>query len=122
MQQVQVWNLWDKSRGYKQHNVELDEQASKSLLFNAFIFMQVFNEFNARKIVDEYNIFSGVFHSPIFMGVIFITAGLQALIMQTPISSIFKVNHLHGAYCVAPRHAKCCLCKILKFSLCHHYA
>jgi hypothetical protein len=44
--------------------------------------LQVANEINARRINDEYNVFEGLTKSPIFMGVIVITMGLQAIIMN----------------------------------------
>ncbi len=43
---------------------------------------QVFNEICARRIADEYDFFSGLTKSPIFMAVIVITMGLQAIIMN----------------------------------------
>ncbi len=48
-----------------------------SVLFNAFIFCQIFNEINARRINDEYTIFVGLFNNPIFVGVIAITVIFQ---------------------------------------------
>jgi len=65
-----------------------------SVIFNAFIFMQIFNEINSRKIDDEYNIFDGLFSSQIFMGVLVITVGLQVIIMTTPLGDFFKVDSL----------------------------
>ena len=38
-----------------------------TIIFNAFIFMTLFNEFNARKIHDERNIFSGLKKNPYFI-------------------------------------------------------
>lgn len=93
---VQVWDAWDGPRAFYHDVVEDDETMSKSLLFNAFIFMQVFNEINSRKILDEYNIFSGIHKSPIFLGVLLVTAVLQVIIVQTPVSAIFHVHPLNG--------------------------
>ncbi len=53
--------------------------------------MQLANEINARRILDEYDIFNGLFSSPIFMGVIIITAGLQAIIINF-LGAFFKVS------------------------------
>ncbi|GAX78129.1 hypothetical protein CEUSTIGMA_g5571.t1 [Chlamydomonas eustigma] len=53
-----------------------------SLLFNAFIWCQVFNEICSRRINDEYDFFSGLHKSPIFLTVLLITIGLQALIIN----------------------------------------
>lgn len=102
---VQIWDAWDGPRAFYHDIVEEDETLSKSLLFNAFIFMQVFNEINARKILDEYNIFAGIHHSPIFAGVLAITTVLQIVIVQTPVSSIFRVHPLNGAGPALERHS-----------------
>jgi len=59
-----------------------DRYKSTSVLFNAFIMMQLANEINARRINDEYDFFSGVLSSPIFLGVIVVTMGLQAIIIN----------------------------------------
>lgn len=59
--------------------------------------MQLFNEINSRKILDEYNIFAGIHHSPIFLCVLGLTAVLQVIIVQTPVSNIFHVHPLNGA-------------------------
>lgn len=40
-----------------------------TIIFNAFIFMTLFNEFNARKIHDERNVFSGLSRNPYFIGI-----------------------------------------------------
>ena len=94
---LQVWDAWDNSHGYLKDAQEHDEETSKSLLFNAFIFMQVFNEINSRKILDEYNVFAGMQRSPIFIAVLLVTVGLQVVIVQTPLASIFHVTDLNGA-------------------------
>lgn len=94
---MQIWDAWDGPRAFYHDVVEEDETLSKSLLFNAFIFMQVFNEINSRKILDEYNIFAGIHKSPIFLGVLALTAVLQVIIVQTPVSKIFHVHPLNGA-------------------------
>lgn len=53
----------------------------KTLIFNAFVFCQLFNEFNARNLFDEVNCFSGLMENPIFIAVIFITVILQYAIV-----------------------------------------
>ena len=39
------------------------EHVHNTLMFNAFVFAQIFNEFNARSIFDEVNIFRGGWRS-----------------------------------------------------------
>jgi len=53
-----------------------------SIIFNAFVFCQVFNEFNARSITDEWRVFTGLERNPIFMGVIVVTIALQIFIIE----------------------------------------
>ncbi|ESR40991.1 hypothetical protein CICLE_v10024770mg [Citrus x clementina] len=47
-----------------------------TMIFNAFVLSQIFNEFNARK-PDEINVFTGVTKNYLFMGIIGITFVLQ---------------------------------------------
>jgi hypothetical protein len=39
------------------------------------------NEVNARRINDELNVFEGIHKSPIFLGVLLVTAGLQVRVV-----------------------------------------
>ncbi|KAK7411963.1 hypothetical protein VNO78_03408 [Psophocarpus tetragonolobus] len=55
-------------------------KVKNTLIFNAFVFCQIFNEFNARK-PDEFNIFKGVTKNYLFMGIIGLTAVLQIVII-----------------------------------------
>ena len=41
-----------------------------TIIFNTFVFMQVFNEINARKLgANEYNVFKGFFNNLMFLGI-----------------------------------------------------
>jgi Ca2+-transporting ATPase len=51
------------------------------LLFNTFVFMQIFSEINSRKIT-EWNVFEGIQDSPIFCFIIFLTIGTQAAFIE----------------------------------------
>ncbi|KAJ4845751.1 Calcium-transporting ATPase 10, plasma membrane-type [Turnera subulata] len=60
------------------------EHASKvknSLIFNAFVLCQIFNEFNARK-PDEFNIFKGIGSNRLFIGIVTVTLVLQVIIIE----------------------------------------
>ncbi|XP_071700936.1 calcium-transporting ATPase 10, plasma membrane-type-like [Rutidosis leptorrhynchoides] len=52
-----------------------------TLIFNAFVFAQIFNEFNARK-PDEFNVFKGVTKNKLFMGIVGLTVFLQVVIVM----------------------------------------
>ncbi|XP_022753448.1 calcium-transporting ATPase 10, plasma membrane-type isoform X2 [Durio zibethinus] len=60
------------------------EHANKvknTLIFNAFVLCQIFNEFNARK-PDEMNIFKGLGRNYLFIGIVAITLILQVVIVE----------------------------------------
>ncbi|XP_030971545.1 calcium-transporting ATPase 9, plasma membrane-type-like [Quercus lobata] len=61
----------------REHAVDV----KNSLIFNAFVLCQIFNEFNARK-PDEINVFSGVTKNRLFMSIVGITFVLQILIIE----------------------------------------
>ncbi|CAJ1975835.1 unnamed protein product [Sphenostylis stenocarpa] len=65
------------SRDNNQHAIKV----KNTLIFNAFVLCQIFNEFNARK-PDEYNIFKGVTRNYLFMGIIGLTVVLQIVIIE----------------------------------------
>ncbi|XP_030546928.1 calcium-transporting ATPase 9, plasma membrane-type isoform X2 [Rhodamnia argentea] len=52
-----------------------------TMVFNAFVLCQIFNEFNARK-PDELNVFSGVTRNHLFISIIGVTIVLQILIVE----------------------------------------
>ncbi|KAK7329119.1 hypothetical protein VNO77_23265 [Canavalia gladiata] len=56
-------------------------KVKNTLIFNAFVLCQIFNEFNARK-PDEFNIFKGVTKNYLFMGIIGLTVVLQIVIIE----------------------------------------
>jgi len=53
-----------------------------TMIFNVFVFMQVFNEINSRKVNTEMNVFEGIFTNKIFIAVIAITCIVQVLIVE----------------------------------------
>ena len=55
-----------------------------TVVFNLFVFMQVFNEFNARKVNEEFNVFHNIHTNYIFLGVIIVTVFVQILVVEIP--------------------------------------
>ncbi|KAJ6231027.1 cation transporting atpase [Anaeramoeba flamelloides] len=53
-----------------------------TILFNAFVMCQVFNEINCRKIDDDNRIFKGMFNNKIFVAIVVITAAVQAVVVE----------------------------------------
>lgn len=58
--------LFQADRQYAKY-IDEDRKQYDSVIFNAFIWMQLFNQFNARKINDELNVFSGLWKSKAFI-------------------------------------------------------
>jgi len=54
-----------------------------TLIFNTFVFMQIFNEINARKLRnDEYNVFAGFLNNFLFLGIVITTTIVQVALVQ----------------------------------------
>ena len=51
------------------------------MIFNTFVWLQIFNFFNARRIRDELNIFEGFFNNYLFLFIVFLIIFLQAFIV-----------------------------------------
>jgi Ca2+-transporting ATPase len=81
-------------RHHSQHEEELRKgrEQYSSVVFNAFIWMQLFNQINSRKIKDELNVFEGLSRSRVFIYLTIVEVVLQLIIMFTPARVIFKVK------------------------------
>ncbi|KAL1551848.1 Calcium-transporting ATPase 9, plasma membrane-type [Salvia divinorum] len=65
----------------KNDNIQHANMVKNTVVFNAFVLCQIFNEFNARK-PDELNVFSGVTKNHLFTGIIGSTFILQIIIVN----------------------------------------
>ncbi|GAA5852031.1 hypothetical protein JCM9279_005037 [Rhodotorula babjevae] len=74
-----------------------EENDLKTLIFNAFVFSQIFNMFNCRRLDRHYNIFSRVHKNPYFIVIFFIMVGGQALIVNFG-GAAFQVHRIDGKY------------------------
>jgi len=72
------------------------ETRRSCVLFNTFVFMQLFNELNARKLENELNMLKGIRFSYLFISIFFITAVVQAIIVEFG-GEFSKTTHLNGA-------------------------
>jgi hypothetical protein len=52
-----------------------------TLMFNTFVWCQVFNEYNAKSLTDEWDVFSDLLTNHMFLGVSVVTAMLQILLI-----------------------------------------
>jgi hypothetical protein len=53
-----------------------------TFIFNVFVFSQIFNEFNARSLGDDWNVWRGLHRNRIFIVIIFISMGMQAIMVE----------------------------------------
>lgn len=53
-----------------------------TLIFNAFVWMQLFNEVNCRNLKGEVNVFKGILNNPLFCSILLITSILQVVMVE----------------------------------------
>ncbi|PKY08148.1 calcium-translocating P-type ATPase(PMCA-type),putative [Aspergillus campestris IBT 28561] len=67
-----------------------------TIVFNSFVWMQIFNEFNNRRLDNKFNIFEGMFRNYWFLGINCVMIGGQILIIFVG-STAFGITPLSGA-------------------------
>ena len=87
------------------HNVFAPPTQHYTIIFNTFVFMQIFNEINARKIHGEQNVFSGIHRNWLFLAIMVFQVAFQVLWVEVPFVSdrIFKTTRLdadHWMWCI----------------------
>lgn len=65
-----------------QDDIKNETSKHMTLVFNTFVWLQLFNELNARKIHDEINIFSGITKNRVFLYVCVLQVVMQIVIVQ----------------------------------------
>ena len=53
-----------------------------SILFNTFVFCQVFNEYTSKSLGDNWDVFSTIPNNPIFIAVSVVTVALQIMLIE----------------------------------------
>ncbi len=64
-----------------------------TIIFNTFVFCQIFNEFNCRSVLNDYHVLRGVSHNRLFWAVIFVTIGCQIMIVEVG-GEVFRTEKL----------------------------
>merc|ERR1719378_1398678 len=84
------------------YNGELENRRLKCIIFNTFVWMQIFNEINARKVNGEWNVVEGFFDNWMFSAILALTSILQFLIVQFggTWTSTIDLNLQQWAFCV----------------------
>lgn len=53
-----------------------------TMVFNTFVFMQIFNEINARKVHGERNVFKGIHKNYVFLAIVFFQVLVQVILVE----------------------------------------
>ncbi|KAF4943354.1 hypothetical protein F66182_18756, partial [Fusarium sp. NRRL 66182] len=67
----------------------------KTVVFNTFVWMQIFNQYNCRRLDNHFNIFEGMFRNYWFLGIQLIIIGGQVLIIFVG-GQAFAITRLNG--------------------------
>ncbi|KAL2150881.1 hypothetical protein VTH82DRAFT_7444 [Thermothelomyces myriococcoides] len=71
---------------------DMTEGQIRTLVFNTFVWMQIFNQWNNRRLDNEFNIFEGMSKNPYFIGISAIMCGGQVLIVMVG-GDAFRIEH-----------------------------
>lgn len=81
--------------GLLSYNTEDEERQQAALVFNTFVWMQIFNEFNNRRLDNKFNIFEGVHRNSFFIVINTIMIAGQVMIIFVG-GKAFNVTRLTG--------------------------
>ena len=91
--------------GYSKSNQTLQTELN-TMVFNTFVWMQIFNEFNNRRLDNKLNIFEGVHRNAFFIVINMIMVGGQIMIVFVG-GQAFQIKRIDGA-----QWAICILCAL----------
>ncbi|KAJ3515894.1 hypothetical protein NLJ89_g1472 [Agrocybe chaxingu] len=77
-----------------EHN-EQNEKVIKTLVFNAFVFAQIFNSVNCRRLDSKLNIFEGILRNRYFIGITLLEIVIQVVIVFVG-GAAFQVTRIGG--------------------------
>ena len=81
---------------------EREQNQLPTLIFNTFVFMQIFNQYNNRRLDNKMNIFEGITRNWFFIGIQFIIVGGQVLIVFVGgrAFSVYRLNNAQWIYSI----------------------
>lgn len=82
--------------------LDYPEAERRSIVFNTFVWMQIFNEFNNRRLDNRFNIFTGLHRNWFFIIINCIMVGCQVAIafVGGQAFSIVRINGVQWAICI----------------------
>lgn len=79
-----------------------EKERMPTLVFNTFVWMQIFNSLNNRRLDNRFNIFEGIQHNWFFIGILAIMIGGQTMIVFVGgrAFSVVRINGAQWAYSI----------------------
>ena len=74
---------------------EILQKELATVVFNTFVWMQIFNQFNNRRLDNKFNVFEGVHRNPYFIGISLIMIGGQIMIIYVG-GAAFQIKRITG--------------------------
>ena len=76
---------------------DANDKTMATIVFNSFVWMQIFNAFNNRRLDNKFNIFEGMFKNYWFMGILTIMIAGQIMIVFVG-GAAFSITRLNGTH------------------------
>ncbi|KAJ5416973.1 ATPase P-type K/Mg/Cd/Cu/Zn/Na/Ca/Na/H-transporter [Penicillium crustosum] len=90
----------------EKNDQELRSKQLSTVVFNTFVWMQIFNELNCRRLDNRFNVFEGMFRNYWFLGINTVIIGGQIMIVYIG-GQAFRVTRLSGVLWVV-----CLICAV----------
>ncbi|KAI9804281.1 MAG: hypothetical protein M1833_007088 [Piccolia ochrophora] len=78
------------------YSTDLEIRQLRTLVFNTFVWMQIFNQINNRRLDNKFNIFEGITHNYFFVAINCVMIGGQVMIIYIG-GAAFTAERLNGA-------------------------
>ena len=88
--------LYFAGASFLSYQTQHERDQLQTLIFNTFVWMQIFNQYNNRRIDNKMNIFEGVHRNYFFIAIQFIIVGGQIMIVFIG-GRAFSTHRLNGA-------------------------
>ena len=88
--------LYFAGASFLSYQTQREQDQLQTLIFNTFVWMQIFNQYNNRRIDNKMNIFEGMQRNYFFLGIQFIIIGGQIMIVFVG-GDAFSTHRLNGA-------------------------
>ena len=88
--------LYFAGTSFLSYQTQREQNQLQTLIFNTFVWMQIFNQYNNRRIDNKMNIFEGIQRNYFFVGIQFIIVGGQIMIVFIG-GDAFSTHRLNGA-------------------------